>query len=79
MSNLAREADRAASLRRTRNVPARPTGRSRRPLRRAGFEVIGLAADDAELWELVERSRPDAGLAAASTPPWHGGGVPAAA
>jgi len=61
-------------------IPERAaSARSRRPLPRAGFEVIGLAADDAELRGLVERSRRGAGSAGVPMLPWSGDGAPQAA
>jgi DNA-binding NarL/FixJ family response regulator len=42
-----------------------------RLLREAGFEVAGLAADAAELLELVERIRPDVAIVDIRMPPTH--------
>lgn len=42
-----------------------------RLLREAGFEVAGLAADAAELLELVERTRPDVAIVDIRMPPTH--------
>jgi DNA-binding NarL/FixJ family response regulator len=42
-----------------------------RLLREAGFDVVGLAADADELYELVERCRPDVAIVDIRMPPTH--------
>ena len=69
----------APSRRRGRTGPSGPAVGSRRPPRRPGFEVIALAADETELREFLERSRPGAGSAGVPMLPWRGDGVSPAA
>jgi len=65
----------APSRRRGRTGPPGPAAGSRRPQRRAGFEVIALAADETELREFLECSRPGAESDGVPMLPWRGNGV----
>ena len=66
---------RRPATRRRQIVPARPAARSQRTPQRAGLEVIGLVAGDAELRDLVQRSHPGGGPAVVPAPSWRGDGV----